>query len=565
MKRGWKMRLCLLVAVVLLVMTGCQAIGGVDLNKALLNSMEVQSMEGSGTVELELIADEAFWKDEYSGEEMALMKLFKNVKLSLDSIKMESKEKMSLKGALEISKGKIPFEVSMTPEQLVFKPEGAVKPFVMDLTGMEQGTNEKLTALVAELQTKLQNPDVVRPLYSYLVNGLPNPKSIKLDNVQETINGQSVSLYKVSAELKGNELLDWIRRYILALMQDDKGMKEAIAKLYDALEPTIRGMVEESKANLDRLGMGGIGEMDSDAEVDIIDEYVYGEMQDEYDMGDTGLLGLYNSVPFLGSIGSLLDDRETAIEFIHTELKQVMVFVLVGLEEAKKQDDGSMSQVLNDKTSIKSSIYVDSGLKIRKSETEFTLAPTLEESVGLQAVKVKSSFSSWKINEPVKADVLSGEGGFAVEEIGEPMSMLRNIDKSSLLYQVLRDDLKLTRKMVFFNLSYAEFMHPSMRPYKENNVTMVPVRYFGEQLGAKVEWDPIQEVVTLTDEVGGTVIILPLDSKEAKVNGKKVELEMPAVERDGSVYVPLRFAAESLGGKVEWNEELELITVTIER
>ncbi len=66
-----------------------------------------------------------------------------------------------------------------------------------------------------------------------------------------------------------------------------------------------------------------------------------------------------------------------------------------------------------------------------------------------------------------------------------------------------------------------------------------------------------------TDE---TTIVMQIDSPTATVNGAETEIEpgenVSPVISDGRTLVPLRFLAESLGFKVEWNAETQQITIT---
>ena len=99
------------------------------------------------------------------------------------------------------------------------------------------------------------------------------------------------------------------------------------------------------------------------------------------------------------------------------------------------------------------------------------------------------------------------------------------------------------------------------QPYIEQGVTMIPVRYVSEELKAEVEWNAETKQVTVTDLGTDQQIVLTVDSTLAEVNGEEVTLDLPAVVRDGRVFVPLRFIAESLGGEVFWDEETKTVTI----
>lgn len=541
-KRKW---LGILLAFVLLAAAGCQAVGSVDLNRAILQMLDVESMEGSSSFTVEFTYDD-------KAEELEWVNHLNPLKLNLDTIKTESRDKASLAGSLEIPRGKIPFTASITPEELVFKPEGASKPFVLKLdelmTGqasaggaMPQAIAEQQTKLAKELQAKFKDPAFLKPVYSYFVSGMPNPKDIKLSQVQETLGGESVSLYKVDAKLDGSELKGWIKSYLVKLMQDDQGLKALVAHLYDTLKPVLdESGVFSANAGAGASEMAGPG----------VGAFPMGAVND-----------------MMESISGLMSDRETAIEVLHTEAKQLMVVILVLLNQPDHaQEQGNpLASLLSKDTYLKTSLYVDSSMKVRKSETVLNLAfPATADNPGLTGVKIKSVSSNWKVNQPVKADTIPAAGGLALGAGTQPADVLNGLDRSSILYQWLKDDLHVTRRTLFFFTGNAEFMPEDMRVYNENGVTMVPARYFADQLGAEVKWNADTQTVTLTDPGTGTVVQAAVDQETALVNGKKTALEASPALRDGVVYVPLRFAAEAFGGKVVWNAEHQFITVTID-
>lgn len=80
--------------------------------------------------------------------------------------------------------------------------------------------------------------------------------------------------------------------------------------------------------------------------------------------------------------------------------------------------------------------------------------------------------------------------------------------------------------------------------------TMVPVRYISEALGNKVEWDNEKREVKINDKQ----IIIPIGKDEILVNNQKQKMDTKAEIKDGRTYVPLRFVAEALGQKVDYNQ-----------
>ncbi len=147
---------------------------------------------------------------------------------------------------------------------------------------------------------------------------------------------------------------------------------------------------------------------------------------------------------------------------------------------------------------------------------------------------------------------------------------------------------------VFFNMGYAssEFDVPAYLDTRVSRVR-VPVRFVSEMMGARVDYDgatgqvrihfpaisrEINRVVPAPGHSYETIfyeggyypnslrfrlekqtvslpertIVLTIDKQEAVVNGQRVPLDAPPVEKQGRTMVPIRFVSEQLGAKVYW-------------
>ncbi|QSZ26921.1 N-acetylmuramoyl-L-alanine amidase [Aceticella autotrophica] len=90
--------------------------------------------------------------------------------------------------------------------------------------------------------------------------------------------------------------------------------------------------------------------------------------------------------------------------------------------------------------------------------------------------------------------------------------------------------------------------------------TLVPARSVSEGLGADVKWDEGTQTVTVTKD---KVFKFKIGSNNATVDGKNVTLQAPVrIINGGTSYVPIRFLFESLGYKVKWVDDKNLIQVT---
>lgn len=97
-------------------------------------------------------------------------------------------------------------------------------------------------------------------------------------------------------------------------------------------------------------------------------------------------------------------------------------------------------------------------------------------------------------------------------------------------------------------------------PTIESGRTLVPLRTIFEAMGATVNWNAASSTVTATK--GSSTITLPVGSRAATVNGKNVSLDVPAKIVNSRTLVPLRFVSESLGAQVDWNNTERLVTIT---
>jgi len=99
-------------------------------------------------------------------------------------------------------------------------------------------------------------------------------------------------------------------------------------------------------------------------------------------------------------------------------------------------------------------------------------------------------------------------------------------------------------------------------PYQESGGTsMVPFRFVGEALGAKVDYNGETNTVSYT--LGSSSVVLKIGSRKAVING--AEKELPAAPRlvGGTTMVPLRVVSEGLGAQVRWYEATRSITITL--
>jgi len=96
-------------------------------------------------------------------------------------------------------------------------------------------------------------------------------------------------------------------------------------------------------------------------------------------------------------------------------------------------------------------------------------------------------------------------------------------------------------------------------PVIKEGRTLVPVRALSEAFGAEVEWVGEEKKVIITRDE--TEIILTLNNDTAYVNGDEVKLDVPSEAINNRTLVPLRFILESLGLKVDWDNDTQTIEI----
>ena len=91
-------------------------------------------------------------------------------------------------------------------------------------------------------------------------------------------------------------------------------------------------------------------------------------------------------------------------------------------------------------------------------------------------------------------------------------------------------------------------------PYTQGGRTMIPIRFVGEKMGAKVSYTGDKDPIYV--KLGDTKLALKINSKTMTVtqgkNTKTVTLDVAATKQGGRVYLPLRAVSEALGFYVKF-------------
>jgi hypothetical protein len=105
-------------------------------------------------------------------------------------------------------------------------------------------------------------------------------------------------------------------------------------------------------------------------------------------------------------------------------------------------------------------------------------------------------------------------------------------------------------------------MFPYEKPHAVAGRTLVPLRGIFEAIGAYVEWNPEQRKVSCRK--GNEEVELRIGERIARKNGAEITIDVPPRVMHGTTMVPLRFIAESLGAKVDFDSGNNIVEITTE-
>ena len=97
-------------------------------------------------------------------------------------------------------------------------------------------------------------------------------------------------------------------------------------------------------------------------------------------------------------------------------------------------------------------------------------------------------------------------------------------------------------------------------PIIKEGRTLVPFRVIAENLHINVHWDSATQTIIGKTETSS--LQLQIAYQTAFVNGQAVLLDVPPEIRDGRTLIPLRFFSENLGCIVDWNQSEQTVIIT---
>ncbi|MCX7746427.1 MAG: stalk domain-containing protein [Clostridia bacterium] len=100
-------------------------------------------------------------------------------------------------------------------------------------------------------------------------------------------------------------------------------------------------------------------------------------------------------------------------------------------------------------------------------------------------------------------------------------------------------------------------------PVIKNDRTLIPIRAVAEALGFSVEWVGKEQKTVIRNKE--REVVLWIGKKGAQVSGKPVDVEVEPRIMNARTYLPLRFIAEGLGCKVDWDKLKKRVIITYQK
>jgi hypothetical protein len=100
-------------------------------------------------------------------------------------------------------------------------------------------------------------------------------------------------------------------------------------------------------------------------------------------------------------------------------------------------------------------------------------------------------------------------------------------------------------------------------PIIKNSTTLVPLRFIAETFGITPVWDGVFQLIDLA--LGSSSIRLQIGQRFASVDGRRIVLDAAPIIQGGVTLVPLRFIAETLGAETRWEASTRTIIIVYPR
>ncbi len=152
-------------------------------------------------------------------------------------------------------------------------------------------------------------------------------------------------------------------------------------------------------------------------------------------------------------------------------------------------------------------------------------------------------------------------GWYSDSKLTKPFDFSAELTANSTLYAKWKENNEIILTIGSRKISvFGREIQNDVAPKIVNDRTMLPIRIVAESLGGTVTWNG--ELQRVTIQKGADVILITIGADTAYVNGTAVKLDAAAFVENGRTYLPLRFVSETLGAQVAWKEAEKTVTIT---
>jgi hypothetical protein len=199
-------------------------------------------------------------------------------------------------------------------------------------------------------------------------------------------------------------------------------------------------------------------------------------------------------------------------------------------------------------------IFIDDpGYLVDLTEVEITGRVETESKVTVNGQPAHVTHDIWK----AKVKVNPGRNTINVEAVDQAGNR-NTANREILVYK--RTIIQLTLDNVVPVVNGEPQSPLEAPPFISGGRTMVPLRFIAEAFGAEVKYDAVTKGITIT--MGEMVIAMQIGSQTVLVNGKTHTIDAPPVIVNTRTFVPVRFVAEILGAKVDYDQATRTVTIT---
>ncbi len=203
-------------------------------------------------------------------------------------------------------------------------------------------------------------------------------------------------------------------------------------------------------------------------------------------------------------------------------------------------------------------MYFDEKGNVRKSVSDLTVALPEVDSLPVKSFSIVTETQSWNVNGSVTADKVDiSNGVIDLNKQAEltPGATLRNFDANSPIYNILKNDLEITKVETTFDPKDDYYVLVNRK-----GTAFIPLRELTYELGSELKWDAVAKQITVVDDITGKTIKLKSGSKQAELEGSTLTLpQAPYTDEYGTLYVPFKSVAEALGATVTRNSNGEYV------